>query len=94
MINPFDMLKNMDAIKAKAEEFKQKASHMRATGYSMGNMIEVVVTGDLKVESIKIDPSMLKDENKEMLEVLIASATNNAFESVKSRMAQELGVNL
>lgn len=94
MINPLEMLKNMDAIKAKAEEFKQKAAHLRATGYSMGNMIEVVVTGEMKIESIKIDPSMLKDENKEMLEVLIASATNNAFENIKSRMAQELGVNL
>lgn len=101
MMNPFDLLKNMDNIKAQAEEFKQKAGSIKATGYAMGNMIEVVATGALKVESIKIDPEMLKEENKQMLEVLVASAVNNAFENVKSRLmqeygslAQQLGVNL
>lgn len=94
MMNPFELLKNMDTIKAKAEEFKQKSATLRATGYAMGNMIEVVVTGELKVESIKIDPSMLKEENREMLEVFVASAVNNAFENIKARMAQEIGVNL
>lgn len=91
MINPFELLKNMDNIKAQVEDLKNKSKTIRATGYAMGNMIEVAVTGELKVESIKIDPSMLKEENREMLEVLVASAVNNAFENIKARYAQEYG---
>lgn len=91
MINPLEMLKNMENLKAQAEQMKEKAATMKATGYAMGNMIEVVVSGKLNVESIKIDPSMLKEENRQMLEVLVASAVNNAFENLKARMTQELG---
>lgn len=91
MINPFELLKNMDNIKSQAENFKQKAKTLKATGYAMGNMIEVVVTGEFKVESIKIDPSMLKEGNRDMLEVFVASAVNNAFENIKSRLAAEYG---
>lgn len=91
MMNPFELLKNMDNIKSQVEGFKQKAPNIKATGYAMGNMIEVVATGEFKVESIKIDPSMLKEENREMLEVLVASAVNSALENVKARLAQEYG---
>ena len=91
MINPLEMLKNMENIKAQAEEMKNKAASMKATGYAMGNMIEVVVTGKLEVESIKIDPSMLQVQNAQMLEVFVASAVNNAMENIKTRMAQEFG---
>lgn len=91
MINPLEMLKNMENIKAQAEELKKKAATLKATGYAMGNMIEVVVTGEFKIESLKIDMSMLKEENKQMLEVLVASAVNNAFENLKVRLSQEYG---
>ena len=90
-MNPFELLKNMDNLKAQAEQMKEKTAAMRATGYAMGNMIEVVVTGNMQVESIKIDPSMLKDGNSQMLEVLVASAVNNAFANLKNLLAQEYG---
>lgn len=89
MINPFDLMKNLDSLKSQAEELKKKAATLRATGYAMGNLIEVVVTGEMKVESLKIDPSLLTEENKPMLEVLVASAVNNALENLKNLMASE-----
>lgn len=91
MINPLEMLKNLENLKGQADEMKAKLANMRATGYAMGNQIEAVVTGDMKVESLKVDPALVKEGNEKMLEVLVASAINNAFENIKQRMAQEAG---
>lgn len=91
MMNPLEMLKNLNNLKEQAEEMKTKLASMKATGYAMGNQIEVVVSGDMKVESLKIDPALVKEGNEQMLEVLVASAVNNAFENIKQRMAQEAG---
>lgn len=91
MINPLEIMKNLENIKAQAAEIKSKLPNIKATGYAMGNQIEVVVTGEMKIESLKIDPELVKDGNSEMLEVLIASAVNNAFENVRNRLAQEAG---
>lgn len=90
MINPLEMMKNLENLKAQAEEMKKKAAEIRATGYAMGNMIEVVATGEFKVESVKIDPSLL-EQDPSMLQVLLASAVNNALDNVKSRLSQEVG---
>lgn len=90
MINPFEMLKNLDQIKAKSEEIKKVAENIRCTGYAMGNMIEVVANGKMQIESLKIDPSLCKEGNAEMVEVLVASAVNNALENVRNRYSQEV----
>lgn len=91
MMNPLEMLKNLENMKSQAEELKAKISTIKATGYAMGNLIEVVATGDMKIESLKIDPSLVKEGNQQMLEVLVASAVNSAFENVKARLSQEAG---
>lgn len=90
MINPLEMLKNLQDFQAQADSMKAKLAQIRCSGYAMGNMIEVVATGDLKVESIKIDPSLVKEGQEAMLEVLVASAVNNAFELVRERISDEL----
>lgn len=90
-MNPFELLKNMDKIKNQAEEMKAKVGQIKCTGYSYGNMIEVVANGNMEVESVKIDPSLVTAENADMLQVLIASAVNTALKNVKDRVAQEAG---
>ncbi len=91
MINPLEFMKNIENTKQMIEEAKAKLPSIKCTGYALGNMIEVVATGEMKIESIKIDPSIVKEGQAEMLEVLIASAINNALENVKSRIQQEAG---
>ncbi len=89
MINPLEIMKNLEAYKAKAQEFKSNMANIKCTGYAMGNQIEVVATGDMVVESIKIDPQLVKEGNEEMVAVLVASAVNNAFAKVKDRIAED-----
>lgn len=91
MFNPLEMMKNLENTRAMMEKAKEKLPSIKCTGYALGNMIEVVANGEMKIESIKIDPSIVKEGQGEMLEVLIASAVNNALENVRSRIQQEAG---
>lgn len=90
-MNPFEILKNMDKIKNQAQEMKEKVATIKCSGYAYGNMIEAVANGNMEIESLKIDPSILTEENRAMLEVLVASAVNTALKNVKERISQEAG---
>lgn len=90
-MNPFELFKNMDKIKSQAEEMKAKVATIKCSGYAYGNMIEAVANGNMEIESLKIDPSLVTEQNKAMLEVLVASAVNTALKNVKDRLSQEAG---
>lgn len=90
-MNPFELLKNMDKIKSQAEEMKAKVAMIKCSGYAYGNMIEAVANGNMEIESLRIDPSIVEEENRSMLEVLVASAVNTALKNVKERVSQEAG---
>lgn len=93
-MNPFELFKNMDKIKSQAEEMKAKVATIKCSGYAYGNMIEAVANGNMEIESLKIDPSLVTEQNKAMLEVLVASAVNTALKNVKDRISQEAGQTL
>ena len=56
-----------------------------------GNMVEAVANGNMEIESIKIDPEFAKQENAQLLEVMITSAVNTALMNVKDRIKEEAG---
>ena len=90
-MNPFELLKNMNEIKSQAEAMKAKVATIRCTGYAGGNMVEAVANGNMEIESIKIDPEFAKQENAQLLEVMITSAVNTAIKNVKDRIQEEAG---
>ena len=53
-----------------------------------GGMVSAVVTGDLVVKEIRIDPQAIDPEDPEMLSDLVLAAVNEAL-----RSAQELAAN-
>ena len=90
-MNPFELFKNMNEIKIQAEAMKAKIATIRCTGYAGGNMVEAVANGNMEIESIKIDPEFAKQENAQLLEVMIISAVNTALMNVKDRIKEEAG---
>ena len=70
---------------------KAKIATIRCTGYAGGNMVEAVANGNMEIESIKIDPEFAKQENAQLLEVMITSAVNTAIKNVKDRIQEEAG---
>ncbi len=56
-----------------------------------GGMVKVTMTGDMKLESIKIDPDALDPEDVEMLEDMILAAVNEAIRSVGELANKQMG---
>jgi len=56
-----------------------------------GGMVHVVVTGDLVVKSIKIDPDAIDPEDPEMLADLVLAAVNEGLRSAQELAAAKMG---
>ena len=56
-----------------------------------GGMVKVTMTGDMKIESIKIDPDACDPEGVEMLQDMIMAAVNEAIRSVGELANKQMG---
>ncbi|MCK5146978.1 YbaB/EbfC family nucleoid-associated protein [bacterium] len=75
------MQKEMEKVQAALEDMTVEAT-------SGGGMVTVVMNGQQKIKSIKIDAEAVDPEDVEMLEDLIVAAVNQGLEKSKE-MAQE-----
>ena len=56
-----------------------------------GGMVKVAATGDMKIQSVKIDPDALDPEDAEMLEDMVLAAVNEALRSASEVANQQMG---
>ena len=85
----FSMLKNMPQLKANIEEFQQKLGQITAEGSSGGGMVTAKVNGRFEVVGCSISDEVMKMNDKEMIEDLIASAINHALKKARQLVADE-----
>ena len=58
-------------------------------GESGGGMVKVTMTGKHEVKRVQIEPAVIS-EDREMLEDLIAAATNDAVHKVETRVQEKM----
>ena len=56
-----------------------------------GGMVEVTVSGDMQVTSLKIDPEAIDPEDVEMLEDMVMAAVNAALRGVGELANRQMG---
>ena len=61
------------------------------TGSAGGGVVTAVVTGDQKVLSVSLDPELIKDGDKEIIEDLILTAINQGLDESRKLAEQKLG---
>jgi DNA-binding YbaB/EbfC family protein len=74
-----NMLKQAQEAMAAQQEAQDALKEQRVEASAGGGMVKVTVTGDLKVESLVIDPDAVDPEDVEMLQDLVLAATNEAL---------------
>jgi DNA-binding YbaB/EbfC family protein len=72
------MMKAAGEMKAKMETMQAELAEMVVEGRSGGGMVVVTLSGKGEMRGVKIDPSLLKAEEAEVLEDLIIAAHNDA----------------
>jgi nucleoid-associated protein EbfC len=89
------LLKNAMQMKDRIEEVKESLANERVEAQAGGGMVTVVMNGKFEVQSVRIEPEIIDPNEKEMLETLVAAATNEATrrvqELVKSKMTEITG---
>ena len=94
-MNPFDLLKNSQAIKEQSEKLQRELEDLRAQGSSGGRMVTVTLNGKFEMKEIKLDPICVDNRDVKMLEDLIVAAhkaaADNVQELIKEKSASLLG---
>lgn len=73
-------------MQAKLQTMQDEIALMEAAGRAGGGLVEVVLTGKFEMKSLKIDPSLFKEDDVEVLEDLILAAHNDAKAKVETEM--------
>ena len=85
-MNPFELLKNTQAIKEQSEKLQAELASLTAEGSSGGRMVTVTLNGKFEMQNIKIDPICVDNRDVKMLEDLIVAAHNNAMENIQEQI--------
>lgn len=69
-----DMMKQAKQLQEKMTEMQAQVETVTATGASGGGMVTVTLNGKGALQAVKIDPSLLKEGEGEILEDLLMAA--------------------
>lgn len=78
MVNINQFVKQAQIMQKKMQEAQAQMANTKYTGKAGGGLVEIIATGRGEIEKVSIDASLLKEEEKEMLEDLIKVAMNDA----------------
>ena len=88
-MNPFELLKNTQALKEQSEKLQQELADIRGIGSSGGRMVTVTLNGKSEMLDITLDPICVDNRDVQMLQDLIVSAHKNAIENVQEQIKQK-----
>jgi len=77
------LMKQAQEVQEKLKKAQDEIAQMEVEGEAGAGMVKVVMTGKHDLKRVSIDPSLM-DDDKEMLEDLIAAAVNDASRKVES----------
>jgi DNA-binding YbaB/EbfC family protein len=85
------LLKQAQKMQQDMMEAQEKLKDETVEASAGGGMVTVVVSGDLVVKSIKIDPDAVDPEDVEMLSDLVLAAVNEGLRAAQEMAAAKLG---
>jgi DNA-binding YbaB/EbfC family protein len=97
-MNPFkqfgqmaSLLQQLPKIKEEMERLQQRLGQVVAEGDAGAGMVKVRVNGKLEMLSCSVSEEAFRQGDRELLEDLIQSATNQALERARQLAAEETG---
>ncbi|MCY3811928.1 MAG: YbaB/EbfC family nucleoid-associated protein [Gammaproteobacteria bacterium] len=85
-----DLLKQARSMQAQLGETQDAIKAARVTGESGGGLVRVTLNGAFEALRVEIDP-MTADEERGVLEDLVAAAINDAVRRVEALQREKMG---
>jgi len=83
------LLRQLPKLKEEAEKFQAKLGEITAEGSAGGDMVTVRANGRMEVLKVTLTDAAYALQDREMLEDLIAAATNAALAKVREQVNVE-----
>jgi hypothetical protein len=84
------MMGKVKEMQAKMEQVQQDIAALSIEGRAGGGMVTVVLDGKGQMKSLKIDPSLFKEDDVEILEDLIVAAHKDAKDKGEAQAAEKM----
>lgn len=85
-----NLMKQAQQMQAKMAKAQEELAQMEVVGESGAGMVKVTMTGSHSVRRVEIDESLMEDD-KEMVEDLVAAAFNDAVRRVEEANKDKMG---
>ncbi|MGF7157542.1 YbaB/EbfC family nucleoid-associated protein [Bartonella heixiaziensis] len=89
MRDMMSMMKKAKEVQEKMQKIQEEMANLQISGVSGGGLVSVTLNGKNTITAIKIDPSLLKPEEAEILEDLVMAAHNEAKTKIEIAMEEK-----
>ena len=85
-----NLLKQAQEMQSRMAKIQDELAQKTVDGSAGGGMVRVTVNGQLALTAIKIDPTVINAEEKEMLEDLVMAAINDGMRKARDMASSEM----
>jgi nucleoid-associated protein EbfC len=90
MADVLGMMKQAMSLQSKMKELQDQLAQVEVEGTSGGGLVKAMMSAKMEVRSLKIDPSLIKPEEREVLEDLIVAALSDARRKAEAAMQEKV----
>ena len=84
------ILKQAQKVQEEMQKAQENLENITVEATAGGGMIKVIANCKYRIQSIHIDPEVMKADDKEMLEDLIIAAVNQAINQAQEKANEEM----
>ena len=84
------MMKQAAQLQSKMQAMQDELGQIEVEGTSGGGLVNVRISGKMEVKGVRIDPSLMKAEEREVLEDLLVTAFNDARRKAETAMHEKM----
>lgn len=84
------MMKQAAQLQSKMQEMQEELGRVEVEGISGGGLVAVRMNAKMEVKGVKIDPSLMKADEREILEDLLVTAHGDARRKAESAVADKM----
>ncbi|MCL4116103.1 UNVERIFIED_CONTAM: hypothetical protein GTU68_040681 [Idotea baltica] len=85
-----NLMKQAQQMQDRMQKVQEEIANTEVTGESGAGLVKVTITGSHSVRRVEIDPSLMEEDEKEMLEDLIAAAFNDASRRIEETQKEKM----
>ena len=85
-----EIMKQAAGMQSKMKEMQEKLAEIEVEGVSGGGMVKIVLNGKGFAKAVAIERALIKEDEAEVLEDLIAAAINDAKSKLELQSQEEM----